>query len=374
MSVEKESLKRFLFIYIFSTFLLLGIGGYYYYKVSYQSLINQKILSIKKDIEKFIEVNRNKFIIKDGIKPNYLLKPLAIYVNKVYLKGNITLKDINLSKEYYIKGDKLYLIHKEHKIWGDVYLVTYRYIKKDLDKLLKNMILFFIFSSFFIIIVAYVLGKIFLKPMKQAIDDLENFITDATHEINTPISNILINIELLKELNTELKESDELKKVESSAFRISKIFKDLSFLRLNHKTTKNIQNISLDKLLNDRLDFFATMIKNKNLQLKKEINPLNIKVDKEDMIRVIDNLLSNSIKYSHNNYQIKVILKNNSLVIVNSGNIKDTKKIMQKFIRENKDEGGFGIGLYIVKKILDFYGFNFNIKSKENKIYVKIIF
>jgi two-component system OmpR family sensor kinase len=86
MSVEKESLKRFLFIYIFSTFLLLGIGGYYYYKVSYQSLINQKILSIKKDIEKFIEVNRNKFIIKDGIKPNYLLKPLAIYVNKVYLK------------------------------------------------------------------------------------------------------------------------------------------------------------------------------------------------------------------------------------------------------------------------------------------------
>ena len=62
----------------------------------------------------------------------------------------------------------------------------------------------------------------FLKPMRDTLNSLENFIRDATHEMNTPISVILTNIEMLKMKNTDFK---ELRRIEFSAKRLEKIFK-----------------------------------------------------------------------------------------------------------------------------------------------------
>jgi len=60
--------------------------------------------------------------------------------------------------------------------------------------------------------------------------------------------------------------------------------------------------------------------------------------------------------------------------IINDGAIKKPEKMIKKFSREHKDDGGFGLGLYIVKKITDFYGFNFSLHSSKEKVFSKICF
>jgi len=267
----------------------------------------------------------------------------------------------------------VYYMHNEHKRWGEIYFVTYKNIEQDIQILVRNIMIFFMLSAVFIVLISYILGKIFLKPMKKSMELLESFIVDTTHEINTPISNILINIELSKELYPEYANTEECKKIESSAFRISKIFKDLSYIKLNHKEIKSYENIAVDEVLRDRTAFFQTFIKNKNLSLQSEIQALSISIDKEDLIRIIDNLLSNAIKYAPANTQIDIKLSN-CLEIVNDGKIYNKSKVIKKFTRENSSEGGFGMGLYIVDKISKHYKLDFTLSTLESKVHAKVCF
>ena len=370
---EKESFRRFLVVYMLSTLLLLGIGTYLYYKMSYQSIVDNAVVQMKNDINIFIETNQKTHSLRNITEANYLDFPMAVYIGKKYKVGNFTLKHIDLSKEVFQRKDTVYYIHSEHKRWGDRYFVTYKNIGEDIQKLIQNIMVFSISSVIFIVIISYILGKIFLKPMKESMELLESFIADATHEINTPISNILINIELSKELYPEYAGTEECKKIESSAFRISKIFKNLSYMKLNHKEIKHCEQIAVEKVLKDRIDFFQAFIKNKNLSLQSKIRPLAISIDKEDLIRIIDNLLSNAIKYAPANTQIDVVLSN-CLEIVNDGEIHNKSKVMKKFIRENSSKGGFGMGLYIVDKISKYYEFDFSLEISESKVHAKICF
>jgi two-component system OmpR family sensor kinase len=82
-------------------------------------------------------------------------------------------------------------------------------------------------------------------------------------------------------------------------------------------------------------------------------------------------LISNAKKYSNKFIEIK--LNREFLSIRNDGKIENIKNIADKYVRENKNEGGFGIGLYIVNKICKNYGFDFNIKN-NNGVEVKIRF
>lgn len=349
MLVEKKSLRRFLFVYIVSTYLLLGIGTFFYYKMSYQAVIDKNTVMMKKDLEHFISTNKTKHFLRTGKRPEYEGVPIAIYIDSRYYTGNFEPKAIDLQSEHYVEGNTLYCISKEHKRWGNIHFVTYVNISKALTALQTKLAFFLLFSSLFILVMALILGKIFIRPMKETIESLENFIADATHEINTPISNILINIEMAKELYPEVAKSEEYQKIETSAHRISKIFKDLSFVRLNHQEKKNLEVLHIDKIVEERIQFFDTLIKNKELKVNIKIEEKEFYMDKEDFIRMVDNLLSNAIKYSPLQGKLSISL-NTCLEIRNTGKIQNKENILKKYHRENKAEGGFGLGLYIIQK------------------------
>ena len=374
MLVEKKPFRRFLSVYIVSSLFLLAVGTWLYYQMSYQLILKSSITQMKKEIDIFIKTNQQNRFLHTGSMPDYLGLPIAIYKDKQYVSGTFKLKKNELDKEYFRDKDRFYYIHKEHKKWGQIYFATYCDVGKDIDTLIFNILIFFTLSTFFIVGVAYVLGKIFLKPMKDAIESLEDFITDATHEINTPISNILINIELAEELYPSFKESEEFKKIKNSAFRVSKIFKNLSFVKLEPQGEKELENLQVDNLLSERLDFFQTLIENKNLTIKKEIKSFTVSMNKEDLIRLIDNLLSNAIKYTPKSGIVRLELTSKYLQVTNDGEIQNEKRVLKKFVRDNKNEGGFGLGLYIVQKICDTYSFEFKFTSFGKKVYSKVLF
>ena len=325
--------------------IFLGIFDYLYLKNSYYQILQKEKAIIK---EKLLSYNlKCQFWLNDFKDLN-----VTIY------EGNYVLKQsprVGVCIEYPIKR------RREFKI------IACKVFPDELKEIRKKLIIFNIIALVFIMVIAYFLAKLFLKPMKKEIENLESFLRDVTHEIQTPIAIINSNIEIL-----EMKEDNKnLKRIKNAAFRLSKILDDLKHLRFREK---RLEELNIKEILKERLNFFITQIENKNIKLKLNLEDVILEIDREDLIKIIDNLISNAIKYSPMNSVIEINLNRKFLEVVNEGEIKDIKKVTQKFYRENRSEGGFGLGLYIVKNICDYYNFKLQISSKNKKVSIKINF
>ncbi len=373
MLAEKRSLKRFLAIYLISTFFLIGVGEYMYYVSVRNNIIKEEKAYMERQLKAFLSRNNKPDILKlrDLRKLKGMKVDVSIYKNNVYMFGTMKPRMIYYNREFWVENNRVYFLFIIPKLWGKIYILTSKELDKAaIDSLKNRLILFNIFVVIFVSAMAFVLGKIFLRPMREAINSLNEFIRDATHEMNTPISVILMNIEML-----ELKDitNEELKRIKLSANRLYKIFKDLSFVRFNHKQKRNIQKIELSSLVKDRLELFKTHIEKKDIKLDLNLKEAYVNADKEDIARIIDNLISNAVKYSPP-FSIIEINLNETFSVKNTGRIKDTDMVTEKFVRENDSEGGFGIGLYVVKKICDFYSFKLDVQSVGNQVMVSVRF
>jgi two-component system OmpR family sensor kinase len=350
---EQKALKRFIFIYLFSTLILIAIGEYFYIQTAYKNIIAQEKSSLQKQLTQFLKenlfLNRRVRFKEFKIPKN---SKVLIYQNQHLIYSNSSLLDV-------------FVEQKEIKPFGEIKIVITGAVNKKRLKNLKNNLIFFnLFLLLFLLFISVWLGKIFLQPMKETITAMENFITDATHEMNTPISIILTNIELLKE------ESRHIKRIKNSTLRLYKIFNDLKYLKLYHQHKKRVERYNFLETLLERLELFQTQIDNKKLTIQKEIEEFFINIDREDMIRIIDNLLSNAIKYAPYNSTIIVFLKEKRFCVTNSGKIENIEKLTNKFYRENQNEGGFGLGLFIVEQIAKEYKFQLKIKNINQKVEV----
>ena len=194
--------------------------------------------------------------------------------------------------------------------------------------------------------------------MRNSILLLDRFIKDTTHELNTPLSAILANIELMDTSVMVEKNKKKLHRINIAAKTVSTIYKDL--------TNEDI-DIDVQRLINDRVEYFDILAQSKNISFELQLAPIIFRMDKKKATRVVDNLLSNAIKYNRRNGNIKITLESNRLEIIDSGiGIEESKipYIFDRYLRFNQSEGGFGIGLSIVKTILDEYRIAIEVRSK----------
>jgi two-component system OmpR family sensor kinase len=207
--------------------------------------------------------------------------------------------------------------------------------------------------------------------MRDFIKLLDNFIKDTTHEINTPISIINTNIELVEESKLDKREKKILRRIKIASRTLETIYKDLKFTTLeNGKGLKNVEKFNLKDLIRERVEYFSIIMESKKIKLNLDLQDSFMEADPRLMARVIDNLISNAIKYNRVNGEITIILRQGSLVIKDSGiGIKkeNIDKLFTRYSRFNDSEGGFGIGLNIVKQIIDLHKIKIKIDSEENK-------
>jgi len=195
---------------------------------------------------------------------------------------------------------------------------------------------------------------------------LDRFIKDTTHELNTPLSAILANIEMIDRTQMEPANAKKLNRIEIGARTVSTLYEDLKFLTLEQG--KPIEDKALDLLpiLKSRLEYFSLQMQSKQITLQKELVPSILHADRRLITRVIDNLLSNAIKYNKRGGIIDVTLASQNLTITDSGIGIPAEKlgsIFERYSRFNESEGGFGIGLNIVKKIVDHYKIRIDVTS-----------
>ena len=215
---------------------------------------------------------------------------------------------------------------------------------------------------------------------KQTISKLLNqqdfFLKKIIHEINTPLSVISLNVDNLEE---QIGQKEQLEVIKASTKSLSSIYNDLYFLTKKKAREKSCEKIDLVSFLSSRIQFFDEIAKTKNLHIHLEIDKeFELFMDRYELERVIDNTISNAIKYSYENEDIEIILdyKNQGIIeIKNKGIIIEDKDSIFKAYYQQKDKNiGLGLGLSIVKEICQNNQIKINIESNKDKTSFTYIF
>jgi len=201
-----------------------------------------------------------------------------------------------------------------------------------------------------------------LKSQKQ-------FLRHAVHETNTPLSVIMSNIELYEMENGKNK---YLQNIEVAMKNIFSIYDDLSYLVKKDQIQYKKHSIDLVDYIRARSDFFEEVANknNSNLIFTAQKQKMFIYFNETKLQRIIDNNLTNAIKYSYENEDIKLTLKEEKntytfLVSSYSRQIIHPEKIFEEYYREEKAQEGFGLGLNLVKRICDEENVEIYLESNE---------
>ena len=204
-----------------------------------------------------------------------------------------------------------------------------------------------------------------------------DFISSFTHEFNTPVSSIKGFAELLDGADNLTKEQKEYVKIiidESSSLSVL-AENTMKLARLDSQTAVTEKRyFSLDGQLQECILLFDNKLKEKNLEIELNTVGARIKNDPYLIKEIWVNLISNAIKYSKKGGKITVTLKKKKdryLVTVEDNGVgiskQNLKKIFDKFYQAegHKSRNGLGLGLSIVKRVLELVGGEISVESEE---------
>lgn len=197
------------------------------------------------------------------------------------------------------------------------------------------------------------------------------FLRYTVHEMNTPLSVIMNNIELHE---MEFGKSRYLENIEVGLKSIFSLYDDLSYLVKKDHLPSLKRKIDLVDYLRSRIDFFTQVVEKAKSKFVFTCNASNAYIffNETKLQRIIDNNLTNAIKYAYENSDILVslhvsLLECNFSIASHSRKIQDPSKIFEEYYRENDLRYGFGLGLNLVKSICDEEGVKIVLHSDEEQ-------
>jgi two-component system OmpR family sensor kinase len=232
-----------------------------------------------------------------------------------------------------------------------------------IDAVLKDIGIVFILVFLAVLPVAYALAMMSLRPMKEAIDTIDSFVNGIVHDINTPLSVIKLNAQ---SMNTQL-DSERLRDKNS---RILQGISDIESLEEQLIFSLKADRYQLNRILFDLSDLIKQRSKYWNeirssVAVRIDVQSLHVKADEALLIRMIDNIVLNAIKFSSRDQEVVVTLSGTKLSICDHGcGIKDPDNVFQKYYRENRKTKGLGLGLFVVKSIADMHKITIKVDSE----------
>jgi signal transduction histidine kinase len=200
------------------------------------------------------------------------------------------------------------------------------------------------------------------------------FIRKMIHEMNTPLSAIELNVSVL------LRESPLVKNIEmirGSARILSTIYDDIAYMCRKESLIHPVESIELESFIADRVLYFDAMTSVKELLIDMEIaEGSRVLMSRTELQRVVDNTLSNAIKYTHSlgeSIHIMVIRNEDGgidLVFQDHGigmSEDEKQKLFETYYHGNAHHMGLGLGMSIVRDICDHYGIVIEIESSRGK-------
>ena len=233
---------------------------------------------------------------------------------------------------------------------------------QELNEIQKKLLMQFLLLSLISALLSVLFSLYALSPMKKSMRLLEEFIKDIIHDLNTPITSILINLKMMER-------NEETQSIEQSTKTISMLHKNLDVYLRNSQLS--CENVVLSEVINEQVDFFKPLYD--HLTWEVELKSQMVYSNKHGLNRIVYNLLSNACKYNTLNGFVKVLTTENSISISNSSyGIKNPKKVFERFYKES--ERGLGIGLHIVEKLCDELNIRKELVVEGDVVTVSLVF
>ena len=249
-----------------------------------------------------------------------------------------------------------FTIPGSQKYYLQISLTKERYMQK-VNKLQKEAIMRFLPTLLFVAMLSVGFALYALSPLRNALRLTEEFIKDILHDFNTPLTTLRLNIASMQ------KHANRSKSFQRAQNAIETLLRLQANLRTYLDThTLQKEEFFLDELLLERIELLASAYK--SITIKKELPHIRLSCNKDAFVRIFDNIFSNALKYNKTEGWIFVRFENNRLIVKDSGKgIKDTKKIFDRFYKEQ--DRGVGIGLHIVKKLCEEMSIDITVESKK---------
>ncbi|MDD3323492.1 MAG: HAMP domain-containing sensor histidine kinase [Sulfurospirillaceae bacterium] len=369
---EKKTLLSFLALYLFLMFVILLFVGVLYYvsqkevmlqskRMELSDLTNEHIAKLK---ELHVTFYKNKNYPRDERFNS------AIYDSSLkQIFSTTKAKKINLYEDSYLEDGKIYFIKELES-----YYLGARYIAIEVDdagiwkkKVYQDLAIYGSIVFMLLLLFGYFLLNILLQPMRNALALLDRFIKDTTHELSTPVNAIMSNIEMIDIDSLDEKLQKKIKRINIGARTVANLYQDLTYLMLSHKIVSHDEDVDVGLLVKERVEYFSLFLESKKIEFNiKAQEHITVHIDRKKFAKVVDNILSNAIKYNSVGGKIDVEVSSNVLSIEDTGRgieQKNIKRMFERYSRFDPSVGGFGIGLSIVSMITKEYGLHVEIKS-----------
>ena len=253
--------------------------------------------------------------------------------------------------------------------------------------------LFFILSALIILFSRYFVKKS-IRPVSDAIISQRQFISDASHELKTPLTVIINNIGNLKKLlSKEHFDTQSISLIQKNIYGIDEMstrMKHLTEELLNLGRLENwqdrkeqMQPVELSKLTDNECMYFEPLFFEDSKSFDYNIaDNISILGDAKKLKDLISILLENALKYSVSHTNLTLCKQKNNVILSVENDIskelskEDTQNIFKRFYRldESHSSAGYGLGLPIAKEIVAMHKGEIKVKSENKKICFNVYF
>ena len=362
MSEKTQILFKILSLYLVSSVLFLGYFFINDYKNKKEALILNEVKSLKEiKMGIYMKARMSGLDSVSSLTNEKGVHACIVLENGEKIYKDFDCKNINKGKNVNLIDGKVAIFEKiqymednatDELARADIFLVG-KNINGEILSLQISTTLKAAFFLFALLFVALYLAKLSLKPLYKKIETLNRFIKDSTHEINTPLSVISMSIETADLENLNERNLKRFNNISLAAKSLNNIYDALVHLSFNLDRPSKKELVDLNLLITQRLNYFSPFFAKRGLKIEASLKPSFINADLEDMSKILDNLLSNASKYASLNSKVRIILEPNFFSISNTGrgiSKEEQIKIFDRYTRFNEDQGGFGIGLNLVKE------------------------
>lgn len=210
--------------------------------------------------------------------------------------------------------------------------------------------------------------------------ELREYTDHTTHELQTPLAVIKTKTELLMQSsNLGQEEMQLIQSINSSANHLGRLNTTLALLtRIENQQFTGRSEIKLAGLIDEQLEMFHELIDLRQIEVNRSYSDKELVVVMDQGLAdiLVTNLLNNAIVHNIEGGKIYIKIIDGNLMISNEGEALSIseEQLFKRFARDNKKSGNFGLGLSIVKKICDYYGFSIIYEAQNQLHLFKISF
>lgn len=304
---------------------------------------------------------------------NYIIEYEKTLDEKIINKIN---KIVLKNKENGIVGNYIYNIRKDFKnnnaynivlIKNEELVTQIKYIKMLMGIIMFCSIICLYYGAKFI-------SKLLIKPIQDTFDKQKQFISDASHELKTPLSVIKANTDVLE---IELPNNKWINYIQNEVESMNRLVNELLLLAKseNINNMKEIESVNLSEEIKNISAMFESLAYEKNVEIINDIEEnIDYHCNKEDIEHILSTLVDNAIKHSTEKVFIEM-KKHKNEIQINVKNIgeeipvEDREKIFERFYRldksRNRNSKRYGLGLAIAKANVEKYKGNIKVNCKD---------